>query len=146
MRDDVLLAVAARAPRTVEQLAGVRNMSERTASGRSGRDLLDAVARAAALPDHACPRLPASSATPARGAVVDLLRLLLKLKSEQHAVAARLIATGADLDAIAEHDGEADTPALRGWRARIFGDDALEVRNGTLALRARGDRVELVRP
>ena len=61
-------------------------------------------------------------------------------------MAARLIATSADLDAIAEHDDAADTPALRGWRARIFGDDALAVRNGELALRARGDRVELVRP
>ena len=146
MRDDVLLAIAARAPRTVEQLAGVRNVSERVASGRNGRDLLDAVARARALPDHACPQLPAPPATSSRTPIVDLLRVLLKLKSEQHSVAARLIATSADLDAIAEHDDAADTPALRGWRARIFGDDALAVRNGELALRARGDRVELVRP
>ena len=146
MRDDVLLAIAARAPRTVEQLAGVRNVSERVASGRSGRDLLDAVARARALPDQACPQLPAPPAASSRTAIVDLLRVLLKLKSEQHSVAARLIATSADLDAIAEHDDAADTPALRGWRARIFGDDALAVRNGELALRARGDRVELVRP
>lgn len=146
MRDDVLLAIATRAPRTVEQLAGVRNVSERVASGRNGRDLLDAVARARALPDHACPQLPAPPATSSRTPIVDLLRVLLKLKSEQHSVAARLIATSADLDAIAEHDGAADTPALRGWRARIFGDDALAVRNGELALRARGDRVELVRP
>lgn len=146
MRDDVLLAIATRAPRTVEQLAGVRNVSERVASGRNGRDLLDAVARARALPDHACPQLPAPPATSSRTPIVDLLRVLLKLKSEQHSVAARLIATSADLDAIAEHDDAADTPALRGWRARIFGDDALAVRNGELALRARGDRVELVRP
>ncbi|MCY4590944.1 MAG: ribonuclease D [Alphaproteobacteria bacterium] len=146
MRDDVLLAIATRAPRTVEQLAGVRNVSERVASGRSGRDLLDAVARARALPDHACPQLPAPPAASSRTAIVDLLRVLLKLKSEQHSVAARLIATGADLDAIAEHGGAADSPALRGWRTRVFGDDALAVRNGELALRARGDRVELVRP
>ncbi len=145
MRDDVLLAIAARAPQTARQLAGVRNISERVASGRSGRELLDAVARANALPDHACPRLPAPPAASARSAIVDLLRVLLTLKSEQHSVAARLIATSADLDAIAEHDGAADTPALRGWRARIFGDDALAVRNGELALRASGDRVELVR-
>ena len=147
LRDDVLLGVAARAPKTVDELAEVRNIPERLAGSRTGRDILKAVARARALPDDACPHLPRETPVPRSGTgVVDLLRLLLKLKSEEHAVAERLIAGTADLDAIAAFDSAADTPALRGWRAQIFGDDALAVKNGRLALRVRGNRVELIRP
>lgn len=145
LRDDVLLDVAARAPRTPKDLAKVRNITEKFASGRTGEALLAAVGRARDLPEDALPR---PEKDPRAGepapAIVELLRVLLKLKSEKHDVARKLIASAEDLDAIARDD-DADTPALRGWRRGIFGDDALALKRGELALSARDGEVELVR-
>ena len=76
-------------------------------------------------------------------ALADLLRVLLKAKSESLGVAPRLIASAADLDAIAA--GERDVDALRGWRAEAFGDDAMRLCRGEIALSAKGTEVRVVR-
>jgi ribonuclease D len=76
-------------------------------------------------------------------ALADLLRVLLKAKSESLGVAAKLIASAADLDAIAA--GERDLPALKGWRMEAFGEDALRLCKGEIALTARGNEVRVVR-
>jgi ribonuclease D len=60
-----------------------------------------------------------------KGAVGDLIRVLLKSVAEQHGVAARIIATSDDIDALVLDD-EADVPALKGWRRKLFGDKALD--------------------
>ena len=75
-------------------------------------------------------------------ALADLLRVLLKAKSEEAGVAQKLIATSAELDAIAA--GRRDGPALRGWRHEVFGADALRLCEGGIALTARGSRVEVI--
>ena len=67
------------------------------------------------------------------GPVVDLLKVLLKLKGDQHDVAQRLIASSADLEWIAADD-EAAVPAMHGWRRSLFGDDALRLKHGKIAL------------
>jgi ribonuclease D len=76
-------------------------------------------------------------------AVADLLRVLLKSKSESSGVAAKLIASSADLDALAA--GERDLPTLHGWRAEVFGDDALRLCSGQIGLSARAGMIEVVR-
>lgn len=144
IRDDVLMDIAARAPRSANDLAKVRNISSQFASGRAGVEILEVVARALALPEADCPRIDNDiDARQPRSAIVELLRVLLKLKSENHDVAQKLIANAADLDAIALDDN-ADVPALRGWRRKIFGEDALSLKAGRLALSATGDQVKLV--
>jgi ribonuclease D len=144
LRDDVLLDIAARAPRTAKDLAKVRNINEQFAAGRSGTDIMEAVAKALELPDKACPQLTNDNDTrQARPAIVELLRVLLKQKSEEHQVAQKLIANAADLDAIALTDA-ADVAALRGWRKEIFGNDALALKSGKLALSASGDQVKII--
>jgi ribonuclease D len=76
-------------------------------------------------------------------ALADLLRVLLKAKSEELGVASKLIASAADLDAIAA--GERDLPALTGWRREAFGEDALRLCRGEIALSAKGNEVRVVR-
>ena len=69
--------------------------------------------------------------------------MLLKAKSEELGVAAKLIASAADLDAIAA--GARDLDALHGWRGEAFGDDALRLCRGEIALSAKGSAVRVVR-
>jgi ribonuclease D len=75
-------------------------------------------------------------------ALADLLRVLLKAKSEETGVASKLLASSADLDAIA--GGDRTAPALRGWRAEVFGNDALRLCRGEIALSAKGSAVRVV--
>jgi ribonuclease D len=76
-------------------------------------------------------------------ALADLLRVLLKAKSEELGVAARLIASASDLDAIAAGARELD--ALKGWRREAFGEDALRLCRGEIALSARGNAVRVIK-
>ena len=76
-------------------------------------------------------------------ALADLLRVLLKAKSEEAGVASKLIASASDLDAIAA--GERELPALKGWRHEVFGADALRLCRGEIALSAMGQEVRVIR-
>ena len=145
-RDDALLEIAAHAPTSVETLARMRGLSRGAAQGPMGRAILAATARGLALPDAACPRVekprPAVRGT---GPVIALLKVLLKMKCEEHDIAQRLIASTADLERIASEDA-GDVPALNGWRREIFGNDALALKHGKLALVVREGRVRLAPP
>ena len=76
-------------------------------------------------------------------ALADLLRVLLKAKAEQLGVASKLIASASDLDSIAA--GLRDMDALHGWRLEAFGDDALRLCRGEIALTAKGNDVRVIR-
>jgi ribonuclease D len=89
-----------------------------------------------ALPKAALPAMPERYRGPSpKGAVGDLIRVLLKAVAEQHGVAARIIATSDDIDALVLDD-EADVPALKGWRRKLFGDKALAIKHGQIGLAA----------
>jgi len=77
------------------------------------------------------------------GAVAELLRVLLKMRADEHNVAARLIAGGEDLDRLAAED-DPDVPALKGWRREIFGEDAMALKQGRLALVVKGRKLTAV--
>ena len=90
--------------------------------------------KALALPKDQLPRVPKHRPlTNGNGAAVDLLKVLLKMISENHGVAAKIIATVDDLEAIAADD-DADVPALHGWRRELFGETALKLKRGEIAL------------
>ncbi len=145
LRDDVLLDIAARAPRTIDNLTKVRNISLHFASGSSGGEILAVVKKVLDQPLTNIPNLnPKNNVTKANPAIVELLKVLLKMKCETHEVAQKLIATTQDLEAIATDDN-ADVIALSGWRRRIFGEDALLLKKGRVALSARGTSVKLIR-
>lgn len=146
VRDEALMEIAASAPSTVDDLARTRGMSRGTAEGRFGQAMLAAVARAQALPEEQCPTPPERVDLPrGMGPVVDLLKVLLKLKCDEHDVASKLVASSSDIDAIAADD-EAPVPALHGWRRQVFGEDALRLKHGgiALALAPDGKRMRLV--
>lgn len=141
MRDDVLLEVAANAPKDANTLASVRGFPNKIAHGPAGKDLLAAIARAEALPEKDLPKAPGKPGIDrSAGPTADALKLLLKIKAQEHHVAAKLIATSSDIDRLAEED-EPDVQALKGWRYELFGKDALAVRDGRLAFGVRDGKL-----
>lgn len=145
VRDEALAEIAAHAPRTVAELAKSRSMSAKVAEGPFGEAILAAVNRARELPEAECPELPPAPARPASGApLVELLRVLLKLKSEESGVAPRLIASADDLDRIAALGEAPEVAALHGWRFEVFGKDALALKQGRLALTSERGHILLV--
>jgi ribonuclease D len=145
IRDDVLLDIAARSPQSPNDLAKVRNLTTQFAVGKLGQSILQTVQKARQTPESEAPKLQQlENFRQQKSAIVDLLKVLLKLKSEDHDVAQKLIANTADLEEIANND-EANVSALKGWRKDIFGNDALLLKAGKIALSASGDHVELIR-
>ncbi|MEP4377656.1 MAG: ribonuclease D [Alphaproteobacteria bacterium] len=144
MRDDVLAQIAARPPEDEHALQRVRGIPKNFASGRLGQGLMAAIAEGRAVaPGHA-PTIPEPvDLPPGAGALMDLLKVLLKFKCDTNQVAQKLIATVADLEAIAADDN-ADVAALKGWRREIFGNDALRLKAGEIALAAGYGKVRIV--
>ena len=144
IRDDVLLDIAARSPSSSVDLAKVRSLSTQFAEGRLGKSILRVVAEASNIPESDAPQLEKlNKPKPQKPALIELLKVLLKHKSEDNNVAQKLIASTADLEAIAENDN-ANVLALSGWRKDVFGDDALLLKSGKIALSAAGDRIRVI--
>ncbi len=144
LRDEALLEIAATAPRDAEALSRARGVTRGFAEGRSGAGLLEAVAAALALPEAALPEAPRGrdGAKPSP-ALVALLKVLLAAKGERHHVAPKLLASADELERLAGEDAP-DLPVLRGWRREVFGEDALALKAGRMALAVEGRRVRLV--
>ncbi len=145
VRDETLLEIAATAPETVAELCRARGISEGFAKGKSGSSLLAAIQAAKALPDSALPEVPrerGGHAAPSP-ALVALLKVLLAAKSEEHNVAPRLLASSEELERLAA-EPRPDLPALHGWRREVFGEAALALKAGRLALGVDGRRVKLI--
>ena len=144
LRDEQLLEIASHAPRTTDELGATRGLGRGFAEGWQGRELLEAIEKARNLPDSELPvrdRAPEQLRAP--GAVVDLLRTLLRLKAEQAGVAGRLVANAEDLDRLAA--GKRDVAVLKGWRHEVFGADAVDLIEGRLALALDGEHPRLIR-
>lgn len=134
VRDEVLVEIASNTPATTEELARIRTMSKGMAEGRYGKALLEAVDKGINLPKEEWPKKPKNKKKPAGNASVEeLLKVLLKIKCEEHKVAPRLIASTSDLEEIAAYN-KPDVPALKGWRKKLFGNDAIKLKNGQIAL------------
>ena len=145
LKDEALLEIAATAPDTPEALARARGVSEGFARGKSGTGLLAAISEAKALPDDRLPEAPNGRDGPRPSpALVSLLKVLLATKCEQHHVATKLVASSEDIDRLALDDAP-DLPALQGWRAEVFGADAMALKQGRISLGVDGRRVKLLR-
>ena len=144
MRDEAVLEIASHIPKTIEALARTRSLGKGVAEGKLGNEIIEAIRRGladtAALDPPASPKI---DAPPGAGPLVELLRVLLKQRCEEHQVAQKLLASADDLDAIAADD-EAPVRALSGWRREIFGKDALALKHGRLALTVRRNRISLI--
>ncbi len=132
LRDEQLQEIAANNPPDAEHLGHARGFSLQAARGKMGQRILAVLAEAQPL---ALERQPKRSDRPALapGAMVDLLRVLLRMASEQHGVAPRLIASGGEIERLAAGERR-NLPSLTSWRAEVFGKDALALLEGRLAL------------
>ncbi|MCR9254959.1 MAG: ribonuclease D [Alphaproteobacteria bacterium] len=133
LRDEALMEIASSDPADADALGRLRSMGEKQAHGPVGTAILAAVEEGRNRPKAERPSLPKSSrqAGP-KGPLIELLRVLLKHKCETHQVAQKLLASAADLEAIAL--GSDDVPAFKGWRREVFGADAERLRRGQLAI------------
>ena len=145
LKDEAIDELAAQAPTNADAMNRLRSVPKGFAGSRYGPELIEAITAALANPEAYAPKIEreASPASPAAGAVVELLKVLLKARAEDAGVASKLIATVADLEKIASDD-RADAAALRGWRREAFGEDALKLKRGELALVLDGTRVRVV--
>ena len=144
LKDETLVEIAAHPPKDADALSRCRGLSKNFADGRMGEAILQAVKQGLDTPDSECPRPEARpEIPPGLGPLIDLLRVLLKTRCDQHEVAQKLVATSGELEQIAADD-EAKVPALSGWRREIFGAEALNLKHGKLALTAAGKRVKVI--
>lgn len=142
-KDDAMIELASTKPRTHADLGGSRLLLREARRGVISEGILAAVTRGLECPADQMPKPDRSrEKLQVNPALADLLRVLLKSKTESSGVAAKLIAPSADLDAIAA--GLRDVPALSGWRHEVFGADALRLCNGEIALAAKGQNVRVV--
>jgi len=144
MRDEALMEIAAHAPTNEKMLERTRGISSGFGTSRGGQALLVAIKRGIDVPENEAPSLPKKEAPPrGLGPVIELLKVLLKMRCDSDDVAQKLIASSADLEAIAADDN-ADVPALKGWRREIFGEDALALKHGRIALTVDGRKLRVV--
>jgi ribonuclease D len=140
LKDDVLGDIAVQAPTTIERLGNLRSLPKGFERSRWGDAIVAAVERGLARDPKSLPSLDRFRPAANGAATVELLKVLLRMTSERHGVAAKVIATVDDLDRIAADDN-ASVPALKGWRRELFGDKALALKHGRLALAVEKGRV-----
>jgi ribonuclease D len=133
LKDEVIADIAVQAPSTLERLASLRSLPKGFERSRWGEAIIAAVERGLARDPKALPRPARLQSSTNGAAVVELLKVLLRMISERHHVAAKVIATVDDLERIAADDA-AKVPALSGWRRELFGEKALALKHGALAL------------
>ena len=142
-KDDALVELASSKPKTAEDLGRSRLLLREARRGEIAEGILAAVGAGVSCAQDAMPNPDRSrEKLQVNPALADLLRVLLKAKSESAGVAAKVIAPSADLDAIAA--GLRDVPALGGWRNELFGEDALRLCAGKIALSANGGSIKIV--
>jgi ribonuclease D len=143
LKDDALGDIATQAPTTIERLGSLRSLPKGFERSRWGVEIVEAVNRGLERDPKTLPKLDRFKPAANGAATVELLKVLLRMTAEKHGVAAKVIATVDELDRIAADDG-ADVPSLKGWRRELFGDKALALKHGKLALAVEKGRVVAV--
>ncbi len=134
LKDDVLGELATQRPLTPDAFEKLRAVPRGFGRSAAAGEIMALLKQVDAIPKSALPRLPERYRGPSpKGAIGDLVRVLLKAVAEQHGVAARIIATSDEIDALVLDD-EADVPALKGWRRKLFGEKALAIKHGRIGL------------
>jgi ribonuclease D len=140
LKDDAVGDIATHAPTSLEKLANLRSLPRGFDRSKWGADIVAAVQRGLARDLADLPKIEKPRGNSNGAATVELLKVLLRMTSERHAVASKVIATVDDLDQISSDDN-ADVGALRGWRRELFGEAALALKHGKLALAVEKGRV-----
>jgi len=145
LKDDAIYEIAIAEPRTSEALRRLRAIPNGFERSRSAEGLLKAINTALDDPNKYAPKVEMPKRNPAGlGPIVEMLKVLLRIRAQEIGVAPRLISNSADIERLAASD-DADIPALRGWRLEEFGNDALAMKAGKLGLRLRNGVIVLER-
>ncbi len=145
LKDDAIYEIAQQQPKDTEALSRLRTIPKGWERSSSGTAIIESVNAALALPKTEMPQPPKHAHVPeGTAAAVELLKVLLKLISDKQGVAAKVIANTDDLEKIAAEGENAEVAALSGWRRELFGDTALKLIDGGVALRFVNKKVEAV--
>jgi len=142
-KDETLFEVAAHPPKEVSDFDRMRGVPKGFSRSKAGKAMFDAVQEGLAIPEGDLPHIARAKPRPATPPMADLLKVLLKIKCQDSKVAARMVASAADLEAWAA-DPNIDVRAKHGWRFDIFGSDAIRLMAGDLALTASRGDIEVV--
>lgn len=143
VKDEALYEIAEHRPKAPADFDRMRAVPRGFGNSRAAQDLMQALARAFSDPNRAVYKHERPPPVPSGlGATVELLKVLLRYEAETSGVAPRLIASAADVEAIAASD-DADVPALKGWRREVFGERALALKRGKLALKLKDGKVTI---
>ncbi len=145
LKDDALYEIAQQKPRDSAAVGRLRTVPKGWERSELGQSMMTALEAAFEIPSEDWPEIPRHKPAPeGTGAASDLLKVLLKTIVDQEGVAAKVIANGDDLDKIAAFGENAEVAALSGWRRELFGEQALKLISGGLALKFADKRVQVV--
>lgn len=144
IKDEAIYEIAGNPPKSVADLDRFRGLSRGFDKNRWGGAIIEVAEDVFATPKDNLPKLPKQRQAPEGcSAATEMLKLMLKLVAEQNGVAAKIIATVDDLEKIAADD-EADVSALRGWRKTVFGNKALRLKHGKIAISYQNRKIVMV--
>ncbi len=144
LKDEGVDEIATQLPTDSAAFDQLRSTSKGFGASKFGQELADIIRDTLKNPEAHAPKVEKTAApVQVPASVVELLKVLLRIRCEEEGVAPKLLATVSDLEKIALDD-DADVPALHGWRRKVFGEDALRLKRGELALVLNGTKVEVV--
>jgi len=142
LKDDALYDLAQQKPKDLAALARLRGIPRGFEKSRSAKALVESLNAALDNADDYAPQIPKTKHMPPNlGPTVEMLKTLLRLRTEYDDIAPRMVANSADIEQLAAFGPKADIAALQGWRKKIFGDDALKMLKGKITLRLEGREV-----
>ncbi len=142
-RDETLADIAIHPPKSPKDLEKIRSMPKDIAHGKHGQAILKAVDKGLSI--KSVPVVENKKRLPQEmGPTLEMLKMLLRIQSSEHGVAAKLIANSDDLQEIAMDD-KANVMALKGWRRKVFGDEALLLKSGKLALGIKKNKIHKIK-
>jgi ribonuclease D len=143
VKDEALYEIAEHRPKAAADFDRMRAVPRGFGNSRAAQELLQALDRAFSDPNRPHFKYERPAPTPAGlGPTIELLKVLLRYEADAHDVAPRLIASASDVEAIAVSD-DADVPAMRGWRRKVFGERALALKHGKIALKLKNGKVAI---
>jgi len=144
IKDDAIFEIAQQGPRDIAGLGRLRSIPKGWERSSTASSLIEVVNTALDLPKDELPRLPRQPQQPeGTGAATELLKVLLKLVAEEQGVAPKVLASSDDIEKIAAKGTEADVPAMQGWRREVFGERALALVRGDIALKFDNRRIRV---
>jgi len=142
LKDDALYDLAQQKPKDIKALGRLRGIPRGFEKSRSAGDLIESLNAALDNADDYAPKLPKVQHMPPNlGPTIEMLKTLLRLRTEYEDIAPRMVANASDIEKLAAFGEKADIAALKGWRKELFGDDALKMLAGKIALRLKGREV-----